>query len=461
MGYFDECDVCNGPGILDGFCDCFENVLDDCGVCGGDNTSCQYSVDLSEDGETVEDEVIVVSDDLNLQISEGTSFNIGSLDEQIDLNIYTYFEDDLPGAYDVFELSGDTYSFEPYNLELSEPATISILYNENLRSGYSIVKLEDENDQTWEKVNGSYCENGECVADITSFGLYSVARIVDDSYFESCFAHPLEQDYNSFTFVGIEDSDNVTSGNDLEVVYNNAVLDAPIHTVRFRINWCSDAWVDLNEDGVWDVDENSGEFSCQSQYVVDDPGITSYAFFDDENWTVYINPGNLDSGNSTLFEASYNGDYNIENSLTPGCGFLANFEYEGYIHSVSDIIWYTFDTVTGMTSNLDFNYVPFDNDYLDAEIPNSMILKQNFPNPFNPVTNIQFELSESGFAELIIYDIHGRLVNKLISQYLQKGIHSVSWDSKNNANEVLPSGLYIYQLNSSGMSISKKMILLR
>jgi len=111
--------------------------------------------------------------------------------------------------------------------------------------------------------------------------------------------------------------------------------------------------------------------------------------------------------------------------------------------------------------DLGFNYVPFENDYLDAEMPSSMILKQNFPNPFNPVTNIQFELLESGFAELIIYDIHGRFVNKLISQYLQKGLHTVSWDSKNNANETLPSGLYIYQLNSYGVSISKKMILLR
>ena len=111
-------------------------------------------------------------------------------------------------VYDVFELFGDTYSFEPYNLELSEPATISILYNENLRSGFSIVKLDDENDETWERVNTSNCSNGECVANISSFGLYSVARIVDDSYYESCFAHPLEENYNSFTFVGIEDSDN-------------------------------------------------------------------------------------------------------------------------------------------------------------------------------------------------------------------------------------------------------------
>jgi len=451
VGYFDECDVCNGPGILDGFCDCLENILDDCGVCGGDDSSCQYSLDLSENGETVADEVIIVSDDLNLQISGGTSFNLDSLDEEIDLNIYTYFEDNLPEAYDVFELSGDTYSFEPYNLELSEPATISILYNENLRTDYSIVKLENEDDQTWEIVNNSNCENGECMADISSFGLYSVARIVNDSYFESCFAHPLEQNYNSFSFVGVEDSDNLTFGNDLEILYNNAILNDNINSIRFNINWCSSSWVDLNEDGVWDADENSGDYSCLEQYVIGNSGIESLTFFDDENWDVSF----VNHENYTEFEAIFIGSLDIVgNSLSPGCGFLANIEYTGNIHSVSNINWLS-------DVDLGFNYVPFENDYLDAEMPSSMILKQNFPNPFNPVTNIQFELLESGFAELIIYDIHGRFVNKLISQYLQKGLHTVSWDSKNNANETLPSGLYIYQLNSYGVSISKKMILLR
>ena len=143
----------------------------------------------------------------------------------------------------------------------------------------------------------------------------------------------------------------------------------------------------------------------------------------------------------------------------PGCGFLANIEYIGYIHSVSDINWSSF--VSPDFIDLGFNYIPFENDYLDAEIPYSLILKQNYPNPFNPVTNIQFELFESGFSQLVIYDINGRFIKTLISKYLPKGLHEVSWDSKNSRDETLPSGIYIYQLNSSGLSISKKMTLIR
>ena len=147
--------------------------------------------------------------------------------------------------------------------------------------------------------------------------------------------------------------------------------------------------------------------------------------------------------------------------LLPGCGFLANLEYEGYIHSVSDVVWSTFNPDDGLTYALDFSYVPFENDYLSAEIPTSLILKQNYPNPFNPVTNIEFVLSKNDYVVLNIYDIKGRVVNNLVSQYLVKGTYSFQWNAKNMLNEDLPSGIYIYQLNTSDLSITKKMTLLR
>ena len=124
-------------------------------------------------------------------------------------------------------------------------------------------------------------------------------------------------------------------------------------------------------------------------------------------------------------------------------------------------MWSTINPDDGLTYALDFNYIPFESDYLSAEIPMSLILKQNYPNPFNPMTNIDFVLPQNDFVILNVYDIKGRLVNELVAQYLIKGTYSLQWNAKNTLNEDLPSGVYIYQLNSSDLSITKKMTLLR
>ena len=83
-------------------------------------------------------------------------------------------------------------------------------------------------------------------------------------------------------------------------------------------------------------------------------------------------------------------------------------------------MWSTINTDDGLAYALDFNYIPFESDYLSAEIPMSLILKQNYPNPFNPMTNIDFVLPQNDFVILNVYDIKGRLVNELVSQYLIK-----------------------------------------
>ena len=72
-----------------------------------------------------------------------------------------------------------------------------------------------------------------------------------------------------------------------------------------------------------------------------------------------------------------------------------------------------------------------------------------------------FVLSQNDYVVLNIYDIKGRVVNNLVSQYLVKGTYSLQWNAKNTLNEDLPSGVYIYQLNTSDLSITKKMTLLR
>ncbi|MBK8553536.1 MAG: T9SS type A sorting domain-containing protein [Ignavibacteria bacterium] len=85
-----------------------------------------------------------------------------------------------------------------------------------------------------------------------------------------------------------------------------------------------------------------------------------------------------------------------------------------------------------------------------------MFLGQNFPNPFNPFTKIKFEISKSSLIKFEIFDLNGRKILTLINEKLNPGIFDINFDGSN-----LPSGVYIYRLQSDNYSQTKKMILLK
>ena len=91
-----------------------------------------------------------------------------------------------------------------------------------------------------------------------------------------------------------------------------------------------------------------------------------------------------------------------------------------------------------------------------AKIPQRYDLEQNYPNPFNPETRIEFRLPEAGMTKLIIYDLRGREIAKLIDKELNAGYHAATW----NASSV-SSGIYFYSLHSGNFVQTKKMMLLK
>jgi len=92
-------------------------------------------------------------------------------------------------------------------------------------------------------------------------------------------------------------------------------------------------------------------------------------------------------------------------------------------------------------------------------IPNEFALQQNYPNPFNGGTVIKFSIPEPANVSLILYDIKGKQIKVLISEYLSAGQHQVSIGSKNF--EKLTSGVYLYKLSTPGFFTVKKMIFLK
>ena len=87
-------------------------------------------------------------------------------------------------------------------------------------------------------------------------------------------------------------------------------------------------------------------------------------------------------------------------------------------------------------------------------LPDEFSLFQNYPNPFNPETTIKYSVPRNGHITLIVYDLSGREVAKLVDGIRQPGIYTVSFDGSG-----LASGIYFYQLKTAQFTVTKKCLL--
>jgi hypothetical protein len=90
------------------------------------------------------------------------------------------------------------------------------------------------------------------------------------------------------------------------------------------------------------------------------------------------------------------------------------------------------------------------------KIPSEYILEQNFPNPFNPTTLLNYSVKEAGLVKIKVYDVLGSEVAELVNETKEAGYHSVEFNASN-----LPSGVYIYKMQVNEFSTSRKMLLLK
>jgi hypothetical protein len=93
--------------------------------------------------------------------------------------------------------------------------------------------------------------------------------------------------------------------------------------------------------------------------------------------------------------------------------------------------------------------------------PRSLQLFQNYPNPFNPMTTLSYQLPVATEVELIIYDLLGRQIRKLVGETKPAGFHEAAWDGKDETGKSVTSGVYIYRLGTGNYVQSKKMLLIR
>jgi hypothetical protein len=93
--------------------------------------------------------------------------------------------------------------------------------------------------------------------------------------------------------------------------------------------------------------------------------------------------------------------------------------------------------------------------------PRAFTLSQNSPNPFNTVTVISFGLAATADVRLILYDVLGHPVRRLVGGVFPAGLHRVAWDGRDDSGDEVASGVYLYSLQVDGLGQTRKMIFIK
>ena len=97
----------------------------------------------------------------------------------------------------------------------------------------------------------------------------------------------------------------------------------------------------------------------------------------------------------------------------------------------------------------------------DSVFPKQMVLYPAFPNPFNPVTIIRYNLPKDGLVNITIHDMMGRIVRTLENSKQAAGLKSIQWNATNDVGHPVSAGPYLYTITSGYFKQTKKMVLLK
>ena len=97
----------------------------------------------------------------------------------------------------------------------------------------------------------------------------------------------------------------------------------------------------------------------------------------------------------------------------------------------------------------------------NSQTSNFYKLYDAYPNPFNPITTLSYDLPKDELVNIKIYDIMGRVINGLVTSKQSSGYKSIQWDATNNQGEPVSAGVYLYKIQAGDFVDTKKMVLLK
>ena len=134
-----------------------------------------------------------------------------------------------------------------------------------------------------------------------------------------------------------------------------------------------------------------------------------------------------------------------------------NYNDFGCILSPSYCWGYDIDMWIGAVHSSDVAAI---DDY-DVIFPNEVIIHNAYPNPFNPVTYLRYDLPQNEMIKITIYDMMGRIVKTLVNSFQTAGYKTIQWNATDNKNEPISAGLYLYTIQAGEFRQTKKIVLLK
>ena len=170
---------------------------------------------------------------------------------------------------------------------------------------------------------------------------------------------------------------------------------------------------------------------------------------DGENVTFYKNGVNIET-----LPYTYGTGYNARIHMgSAGNGDGSYREVDAYNGALDDVRFYSRKLTDQEILAI---YQPTAIEEKSSPVPARFELAQNFPNPFNPTTQIHYSLGKNTNVEIVVYDLIGNKVATLVDGFQNIGTHKVVWDASG-----FSAGVYIYQLKTEDFIQSKKMILVK
>ena len=246
-------------------------------------------------------------------------------------------------------------------------------------------------------------------------------------------------------------------GQAVDFFYDEDDISEGLHSTMFRIGFDISECEELNSytiEGRWLLGYG-GFISMPS---------TMYEFLDDLRYTYYCTENN--GCDSTYWNSLDTSDaipnpdlYTFINdtlTIDGSSESFVDFECDGnIILSGYDIVLWRVGLDTSDCENQELGFLNITNS------PEKFRLNHNYPNPFNPITYISYDLLNDSFVRITIYDLLGNEVKNLVNTNQSPGFKLIQWNSTNNQGESVSAGVYLYSIEAGEFRQTKKMIFLK
>ena len=420
-------------------------------------------------------------------IITGTSWSPGGHPMSSDtVSVYTNLSDDsgIEEASVFYRVNGGGWSdliLEPQG-EITYKAIIPPQpdYSE---VDFYVYALDDEDNESYDPPNAPDEFYTYTVSDSVPMSIYEI-QYTDDPSGESFFI------YRDVQLTGVITADSSDFPVDSTAIYQALYIQDAGDPYGTGGAWNGVYIYNRNDDGMW-IDAVRGDQVAISATVSEYYGLTELADITD---CAVISSGNplpdpvevtcADLMEETTTGEAYEGCLVRLNDVT-----VTDPALTGYLWMVNDasgeeciigsdgVYAYTpaggdnLDFIVGVVrySGTTFKVEPRDDDDLlqagvndrTSILPYEFALNGNYPNPFNPVTNIDFSLQTKAPVKLEIYDLLGRLVQTLVDGEMTAGPHTVQWKGLNRSGSMVSSGIYFVRYSGEGFDFSDKIVLMK